>query len=136
MDDVKERLILAKLKNIQNVATLMKDYFKPFDQFVEDKKYTTNEAINAKGSTHKYLDKYGAFMLDTTVRNIENIINGIEIQKSVNKIRMIQVNKPRWKDKEWTFNIIPYFSITKISNLVIAINIGWLFWGITISNDF
>ena len=79
MPTTKEKLILAKLKNIQNVATLMKDYFKPFDQFVEDKKYTINEAINAKESTHKYLDKYGAFMLDTTVRNIENIINGIEI---------------------------------------------------------
>jgi nucleoid-associated protein YejK len=79
MPTTKEKLILGKLKNIQNVATLMKNYFKPFDQFVEDKKYTINEAINAKESTHKYLDKYGAFMLDTTVRNIENIINGIEI---------------------------------------------------------
>ena len=76
MDDVKEKLILGKLKNIQNVATLMKDYFKPFDQFVEDKKFTINEAINAKESTHKYLNKYGAFMLETTVKNIENIING------------------------------------------------------------
>ena len=78
MDDVKEKLILGKLKNIQNVATLMKDYFKPFDQFVEDKKYTFDEAVKAKESTHKYLDKYGAFMLETTVRSIENIINGIE----------------------------------------------------------
>lgn len=78
MPTPKEKLILGKLKNIQNVATLMKDYFKPFDQFVEDKKYTINEAINAKESTHKYLDRYGAFMLDTTVRSIENIINGIE----------------------------------------------------------
>ena len=43
MDDVKEKLILGKLKNIQNVATLMKDYFKPFDLLVEDKKYTINE---------------------------------------------------------------------------------------------
>ena len=49
---------------------------------------------------------------------------------------MIQVSKPRWKNKEWTLNLIPYFSITKISNLVIAINVGWLFWGVTISNDF
>lgn len=78
MPTPKERLILGKLKNIQNVATLMKDYFKPFDQFVEDKKYTINEAINARESAHTYLDKYGAFMLDTTVRSIENIINGIE----------------------------------------------------------
>ena len=78
MDDVKEKLILGKLKNIQNVATLMKDYFKPFDQFVEDKKYTINEAINARESAHKYLDRYGSFMLDTTVKSIENIINGIE----------------------------------------------------------
>lgn len=78
MDDGKERLILGKLKNIQNVATLMKDYFTPFSQFVEDKKYTFDEAVKAKESTHKYLDKYGAFMLETTVRSIENIINGIE----------------------------------------------------------
>ena len=49
---------------------------------------------------------------------------------------IIEINKPRWNNKEWTFNIIPYFSITKISNIVIAINVGWLFWGITISNDF
>ena len=49
---------------------------------------------------------------------------------------IVSLNKPRWKNKEWTFNLIPYLSITKISNLVIAINIGWLFWGITISNDF
>jgi nucleoid-associated protein YejK len=76
MDDVKEKLILGKLKNVQNVATLMKDYFKPFDQFVEDKNFTINEAINAKESTHKYLNKYGAFMLEATVRGIENIING------------------------------------------------------------
>lgn len=49
---------------------------------------------------------------------------------------IIQVSKPRWKNEEWVFNMIPYFSITKISNLVIAINVGWLFWGVTISNDF
>lgn len=48
----------------------------------------------------------------------------------------IDIYKPRWKNKEWTFNVFPYVSITKISNLVIAINVGWLFWGITISNDF
>ena len=64
-------------------------------------------------------------------------ITGEEVQKNVNKIRMIiELYKPRWKNKEWTFNIIPYISITKISNLVIAINVGWLFWGITICNQF
>ena len=47
-----------------------------------------------------------------------------------------EIIKPRWKNKEWTFNVFPYVSITKISNLVIAINVGWLFWGIAISNDF
>ena len=46
------------------------------------------------------------------------------------------IQKPRFKNKEFSFNIIPYFSITKISNFVFAIHIGWLFWGITISNDF
>jgi len=49
---------------------------------------------------------------------------------------MIQINKPRWKNKGWTFNIIPYISLQRIANIVIAIHIGWLFWGITISNDF
>jgi hypothetical protein len=49
---------------------------------------------------------------------------------------VIDVNKPRWKNNEYTFNVIPYIAITKISNLVIALHIGWLFWGITISNDF
>lgn len=48
----------------------------------------------------------------------------------------IEISKPRWKNKEWTFNMIPYVSITKISHFVIAIHLGWLFWGITISNDF
>ena len=56
--------------------------------------------------------------------------------KVVGFLSMIIVSKPRWKNEEWVFNMIPYFSITKISNLVIAINVGWLFWGITISNDF
>ena len=49
---------------------------------------------------------------------------------------IIDTYKPRWKNKEWSFNIIPYITLQKISNLVIAIHIGWLFWGITISNDF
>ena len=44
--------------------------------------------------------------------------------------------KPRWKNSEWTFNFIPYLSVTKISNLALAVHVGWLFWGITISNDF
>ena len=62
-----------------------------------------------------------------------------EALKGERKIKLkmkIDINKPRWKNKEWTFNIFPYLSITKISNLVIAINLGWLFWGITICNDF
>ena len=45
-------------------------------------------------------------------------------------------NKPRWSNKEWVFNIIPYMTVTKISNLMIAFHFGWLFWGITIHNDF
>ena len=48
----------------------------------------------------------------------------------------VEVCKPRFKNKEWTFSIVPYFSITKISNLVISIHFGWLFWGIMVSNDF
>ena len=48
----------------------------------------------------------------------------------------ISFDKPRWKNNEWTFRVLPSVSITKISNLVIAVHIGWLFWGLTISNDF
>jgi hypothetical protein len=46
------------------------------------------------------------------------------------------VNKPNWKNKEWIFNIIPSLSITRINNVLIAVHVGWLFWGITITNDF
>lgn len=60
----------------------------------------------------------------------------LTLKEKVRSKFLIQVNKPRWKNKEWSFNVIPYISITKISNLVIAVHIGWLFWGITISNDF
>ena len=49
---------------------------------------------------------------------------------------VISISKPRWKNKEWSLNLFPYLNILKISNLAIAISIGWLFWGITISNDF
>lgn len=66
--------------------------------------------------------------------NLKNCDYGTRRKK---EIKMnIEINKPRWKNKEWTFNILPYLSVTKISNLVIAIHFGWLFWGITISNDF
>ena len=49
---------------------------------------------------------------------------------------IVSISKPRSKNKEWSLTLFPYLSITKISNLVIAVHIGWLFWGITISNDF
>lgn len=37
---------------------------------------------------------------------------------------ILQIDKPRWKNKEWNFHLIPYLSITKISNLVIALHFG------------
>ena len=46
----------------------------------------------------------------------------------------IIVHKPRWNNNEWTFNFIPYFSMTKISHYAFALHFGWLFWGISISN--
>lgn len=61
---------------------------------------------------------------------------GVKIENKTKLKMIIDTYKPRWKNKEWTCNFLPYISITKISNLVIAINIGWLFWGVTISNDF
>ena len=37
MPTPKEKLILGKLKNLQNVATLTKEYFMPFDEYKEKK---------------------------------------------------------------------------------------------------
>lgn len=48
----------------------------------------------------------------------------------------ISIKKPRWETNEWNFSIFPYLSITNISDLVHGIHIGWMFWGITITNDF
>lgn len=48
----------------------------------------------------------------------------------------VYFRKPRWNNNEWTFNVIPYIQVTKISYLALCVNFGWLFWGITISNDF
>ena len=60
----------------------------------------------------------------------------VKIENKTKLKMIIDTHKPRWKNKEWTFNFLPNISITKVSNLYIAINIGWLFWGVTICNDF
>ena len=78
LDDKKLKLAIHKLKGIQNVATIMNMYFQPIDEMIKDKDYTFDEAINAKRSQEKYLQKYGAFTLNTTVRSIENLLNGLE----------------------------------------------------------
>lgn len=75
MNTIKEKLILDKIKNLQNIATLIKEYFMPLDEFVELKHCTTNEAINAKDALQLYINKYAAFMIETTAKGIENIIN-------------------------------------------------------------
>lgn len=67
--------IKTKLKNINNVAYILNTLFMPIEQLVEQKHYTTNEAINAKESAQKYIQKYGCFTLNTTVNSIIQLLN-------------------------------------------------------------
>ena len=48
----------------------------------------------------------------------------------------IHIGKPDWKNKEWSFNLLPHISILVISHYAYSCNIGWLFWSVSISNDF
>lgn len=70
-----ESIINEKIKALKNLSSLVELYFKPFDQFVENGKYNTNDAIKAKESLHKYLQKYAAFTINTSVQGIQNIVN-------------------------------------------------------------
>ena len=67
-------LILTEMKHIKNVATIMDMFFKPFEEFRQEKKYTMDEAINAKDTQYDYLQKYGTFTIKTTLAKIENIL--------------------------------------------------------------
>ena len=67
-------LILTEMKHIRNVATIMDMFFKPFEEFRQEKKYTVEEAINAKDTQFDYLQKYGTFTIKTTLNKIENIL--------------------------------------------------------------
>jgi len=67
-------LILTEMKHIMNVATIMDLFFKPFEEFRQERKYTMDEAINAKDAQFDYLQKYGTFTIKTTLNKIENIL--------------------------------------------------------------
>jgi hypothetical protein len=67
-------LILTEMKHIKNVATIMDMFFKPFEEFRQEKKYTMDEAIKAKDTQFDYLQKYGSFTIKTTLNKIENIL--------------------------------------------------------------
>jgi hypothetical protein len=67
-------LILTEMKHIRNVATIMDMFFKPFEEFRQEKKYTVDEAIKAKDTQFDYLQKYGTFTIKTTLNKIENIL--------------------------------------------------------------
>jgi len=67
-------LILTEMKHIMNVATIMDMFFKPFEEFRQEKKYTMDEAIKAKDTQYDYLQKYGTFTIKTTLNKIENIL--------------------------------------------------------------
>ncbi len=67
-------LILTEMKHIMNVAIIMDMFFKPFEEFRQEKKYTVEEAIKAKDTQFDYLQKYGTFTIKTTVNKIENIL--------------------------------------------------------------
>jgi hypothetical protein len=49
-------------------------FFKPFEEFRQEKKYTVEEAINAKDAQFDYLQKYGTFTIKTTLNKIEKIL--------------------------------------------------------------
>ena len=74
MDNSNAKLILTEMKHIMNVATIMDMFFKPFEEFRQEKKYTVDEAINAKDAQFDYLQKYGTFTIKTTLNKIENIL--------------------------------------------------------------
>lgn len=62
--------IQNKLKSLLNTAIILETLYKPIQELVEEKEYTLNEAINAKASADKYIEKYAVF-------NIRNAVNGI-----------------------------------------------------------
>ena len=68
------KLILTEMKHIMNVATIMDMFFKPFEEFKQEKKYTVEQAIKAKDTQYNYLQKYGTFTIKTTLNKIENIL--------------------------------------------------------------
>lgn len=74
MENSNTKLILTEMKHIMNVATIMDMFFKPFEEFRQEKKYTMDEAINAKDAQFDYLQKYGTFTIKTTLAKIENIL--------------------------------------------------------------
>lgn len=93
-------------------------------------KYANKQVFNKLYDTCKFVIEPSK---DGKGEGVKEVLN---VERKIKLKMKIDIYKPRWKNKEWTFNIFPYLSITKISNLVIAINFGWLFWGITICNDF
>ena len=74
MEENNINLMLTEMKHIRNVATIMDMFFKPFEEFRQEKKYTVEEAINAKDTQFDYLQKYGTFTIKTTLNKIENIL--------------------------------------------------------------
>ena len=74
MENLDTKLILTEMKHIMNVATIMDMFFKPFEEFRQEKKYTMDEAIKAKDTQYDYLQKYGTFTIKTTLAKIENIL--------------------------------------------------------------
>lgn len=74
MENSNTKLILTEMKHIMNVATIMDMFFKPFEEFRQEKKYTVEEAIKAKDTQYNYLQKYGSFTIKTTLNKIENIL--------------------------------------------------------------
>ena len=74
MENLDTKLILTEMKHITNVATIMDMFFKPFEEFRQEKKYTMDEAIEERNKQFGYLQKYGAFTIKTTLNKIENIL--------------------------------------------------------------
>lgn len=67
-------IIEDKIKNINNVLTIMDILNKPLEQLMNEKHYTQNEAINAKTAADRYLHKYGAFTIRMAINGITDVL--------------------------------------------------------------
>lgn len=68
------------MKNVSNIQTLLGDLLMPINAMKQKYSCTTQDAVKIKLNAENYLQKYGTFTLDTTVKTISAITKNIEKQ--------------------------------------------------------